>query len=651
MKIKSEKRFFGGLNSDDNPANLPEGDYVGALNIRTGGSSEQHGEGILETLQGEIGILISPDSTITYYGTSIGGQFVYSGYDEIVIGTQTWMKKNYDVNYPGSKVYDDDEDNAPIYGRLYTHDQIMSSTFCPAGWRVPTEADIDTLLTYLGGVMIAGGKMKNVGTELWTTPNTGADDLSAFTAVPGGKFDLLFELLGNNCLLWLQDDGVPEAPVALNGSEITVTTFVTNWSVAGGATGYYLDVATDALFTSLVAGYNNLDVGNVLTYSIIGLSPFTNYYYRVRGYNEVGTGDNSNIQTIKTLDGVVDADGNAYTYVTIGNQQWLVENLKTTKYADGTPILNITDNTQWTNAGSNLVISSTSNGNISSWASPVENPISQSFTVGNSTVSGIELSGSLGGSPNFNIRLSIYTSVGDLPSVKIADSLNIATPGDISAGVIFLFNNIDLAAGTYCFVVSYEDVITHDQNNCISLAFQTGDVYSGGMMGHSVSGVWSTYPTYDLKSTIYVVTGAYCWYNNDIVNKTPYGALYNWYAVDSVHGLAPTGWRISNINDWTTLATYAGGDTVAGGKLKEIGTANWTTPNTGATDDYGFKGLPGGFRAMNGTFNSLGLSNHLWTSTNQVNPPYKRLNGSNTYITNGNDSKIVGMSVRCVKDI
>jgi uncharacterized protein (TIGR02145 family) len=507
MKIKSEKRFFGGLNSDDNPANLPEGDYVGALNIRTGGSSEQHGEGILETLQGEIGILISPDSTITYYGTSIGGQFVYSGYDEIVIGTQTWMKKNYDVNYPGSKVYDDDEDNAPIYGRLYTHDQIMSSTFCPAGWRVPTEADIDTLLTYLGGVMIAGGKMKNVGTELWTTPNTGADDLSAFTAVPGGKFDLLFELLGNNCLLWLQDDGVPEAPVALNGSEITVTTFVTNWSVAGGATGYYLDVATDALFTSLVAGYNNLDVGNVLTYSIIGLSPFTNYYYRVRGYNEVGTGDNSNIQTIKTLDRVVDADGNAYTYVTIGTQQWLVENLKTSKYADGTPIPNLTLNADW--------------------------------------------------------------------------------------------------------------------------------IAEDGTAGHD---------------------GAYCWYDNDIANKTPYGALYNWYAVNNAHGLAPTGWRIPSNADFATLVTFAGGSISTGGKLKESGTSHWNTPNTGATNEYGFKALPSGERSGNsGAFSFLGIANYLWKSTEfNTTEAYVTymLNTSGALIgTTAHDIKKKGNTIRCMRDI
>ena len=49
------------------------------------------------------------------------------------------------------------------------------------------------------------------------------------------------------------------------------------------------------------------------------------------------------------------------------------------------------------------------------------------------------------------------------------------------------------------------------------------------------------------------VTGAYCWYNNDIVNATPYGALYNWYAVTNAHGLAPAGWRIPTESDLDAL--------------------------------------------------------------------------------------------------
>jgi len=300
MKIKDPHDFRGGLNTDDSPSNLPPGDYVGSLNARTLSSDEQHGAGIWETLQGEIEILLGVAAP-SYYGGAIGGEFIYYGFDEITIGDQTWMKKNYDVDYPGSKVYNDNEVNASIYGRLYTHNQAMSADFCPPGWRVPTEADIDELLTFLGGEMLAGGKMKEVGDSHWTDPNTGADDSSAFRAVPGGKFDLLFELLGGNCILWLQDDGEPSAPLALNGSEITGVTFMANWSAVAGASGYYLDVATDALFTAMVAGFDNLDVGNVLSYEVTGLSGSTDYYFRVRAYNEVGTSDNSNIMSLTTL--------------------------------------------------------------------------------------------------------------------------------------------------------------------------------------------------------------------------------------------------------------------------------------------------------------------------------------------------------------
>ena len=93
--------------------------------------------------------------------------------------------------------------------------------------------------------------------------------------------------------------------------------------------------------------------------------------------------------------------------------------------------------------------------------------------------------------------------------------------------------------------------------------------------------------------------GAYCWYNNDITNKTPYGALYNGFATQNVHGLAPVGWQIVSYSDWNILWIFLGGVDIAGGALKEVGTVHWASPNTGATDQYGFKGLPTGNRYYN----------------------------------------------------
>ena len=65
-------------------------------------------------------------------------------------------------------------------------------------------------------------------------------------------------------------------------------------------------------------------------------------------------------------------------------------------------------------------------------------------------------------------------------------------------------------------------------------------------------------------------TGARCYYNNDSTNYSPaYGALYNWYTVTDLRGLCPAGWHVPTDAEWTTLTSYLGGESVAGGKMKE----------------------------------------------------------------------------------
>jgi trimeric autotransporter adhesin len=87
----------------------------------------------------------------------------------------------------------------------------------------------------------------------------------------------------------------PGAPVATSATLVSETSFSANWNASASANGYYLDVATDSLFTSFVTGYNNLDVCNVTTYVVnSGIVTNTTYYYRVRAYNIGGTSANSN---------------------------------------------------------------------------------------------------------------------------------------------------------------------------------------------------------------------------------------------------------------------------------------------------------------------------------------------------------------------
>jgi uncharacterized protein (TIGR02145 family) len=348
MQYKDAKRFAG-LNTDDAGEFLPPDDFTSAKNVRTLSSSEQHGSGNLETLQSEIPVPLLPDDLIMYYGEAIGYPFIYSGFAEVTIGTQVWMKKNWDAEYPGSRLYDDSEGNEAIYGRLYTHNQIMQSDFCPEGWRVPTMADYEVLFAYLGGDAVAGGKMKNVGTALWESLNVGADDSSGFRAVPGGKFDTAYELLKLNGLFWVADDGCPLAPVILNASEITHESFVANWKASDGATGYYLDVSESPTFASFMMGYEDKDVGNVLYSLVEDLEPFTTYYFRLRAYNEHCFSGYSLTGTLKTLSMLQDIDHNNYHTKIIGNKEWIIENFRATHYKNGDDIQLVTDPDIWAN--------------------------------------------------------------------------------------------------------------------------------------------------------------------------------------------------------------------------------------------------------------------------------------------------------------
>ena len=99
-----------------------------------------------------------------------------------------------------------------------------------------------------------------------------------------------------------------------------------------------------------------------------------------------------------------------------------------------------------------------------------------------------------------------------------------------------------------------------------------------------------------------LTTGAWSYYNNDAANKANYGKLYKWYAVSKTtngnKNLCPTGWHVPTYAEWNVLTEYLGGDSVAGGKMKEVGTTNWISPNIDATNTSLFTGLPGGVASI-----------------------------------------------------
>jgi uncharacterized protein (TIGR02145 family) len=149
-----------------------------------------------------------------------------------------------------------------------------------------------------------------------------------------------------------------------------------------------------------------------------------------------------------------------------------------------------------------------------------------------------------------------------------------------------------------------------------------------------------------------LTTGAYVEYNNTSSNSSIYGKLYNYYTVIDARNLCPTGWHIPTDAEFTTLTNYLGGASVAGGKLKEIGTTHWTTPNTAADNTSGFTALPGGYRFTNGTFNSIGYIGFWWSSNDYSETIALDMGLSSTsgMVDRAPEYKQDGFSVRCVRD-
>jgi uncharacterized protein (TIGR02145 family) len=156
----------------------------------------------------------------------------------------------------------------------------------------------------------------------------------------------------------------------------------------------------------------------------------------------------------------------------------------------------------------------------------------------------------------------------------------------------------------------------------------------------------------DATAWVALTTGAWCYYNNDAANGAIYGKLYNWYAVNDTRGLAPTGYHVPTDAEWSTLTTYLGGESVAGGKMKATGTSLWTSPNTDATNSSGFTGLPGGCRSFNGSFYEIGYYGYWWSSS-ESDTSYAWYRSLNYYTGNANrfsTNKKLGFSVRCLRD-
>jgi uncharacterized protein (TIGR02145 family) len=148
-----------------------------------------------------------------------------------------------------------------------------------------------------------------------------------------------------------------------------------------------------------------------------------------------------------------------------------------------------------------------------------------------------------------------------------------------------------------------------------------------------------------------ITTPGYCWPDGLNGNKDVYGALYNWYSINSGK-LCPAGWHVPSRTEWQQLRDFLGDTLQGGGKLKEAGTVHWLPPNKGADNSSGFTALPAGIRYFEGSFASLLNYTCFWsaTETGSGDRWYIGLYYGDSSVVMDHRIKTHGFSVRCLKD-
>lgn len=343
--------------------------------------------------------------------------------------TQTWMAENlkttkYSNGDPIPEItqnqnwvalttgalcsYNNDSKNSETYGYLYNWYAVNTGSLCPTGWHVPSDVEWATLITYLGGTNVAGGKLKETGNKHWGKPNSGATNEIGFTALPGGSrvWDGSFNLIGQDGFWWSsseQDNSTSWSNFMSSSNSIIetgnfskhtgmsvrclmgetpklpvlTTTAATNISQVSATSGGNIvsDISTSDVIIRGICwsnfpdpvrdpkyNYNNTADGagsGSFTSNLINLLPGTKYYVRAYATNLGGTayGNQISFTTVPpglgiifnpdlTYGSVSDIEGNVYKTIQIGNQLWMAENFKTTRLNDNTGIVNVT--TSWT---------------------------------------------------------------------------------------------------------------------------------------------------------------------------------------------------------------------------------------------------------------------------------------------------------------
>jgi uncharacterized protein (TIGR02145 family) len=469
---------------------------------------------------------------------------------------------------------------------------------------------------------------------------------------------------------------VPGVPTNIGATAQSSTSISVSWIAVAGATSY-------KVFRSATSGGTCVQVGATASSSFVdtGLTPSTAYYYKVKAANSIGESDYSSEVTTTTQASPVQApptptgvsgtagDGKAtisWNNITGASSYNIYYAVGATVTTSGTKVSGVTSpysQSGLTNgaqyAFAVTAVNSAGESNLSAvqTVTPVPAaPPAPNITSANAVNTSVTISwGAVSGATSYNLYYQAGTSVVKTVATKVSGAVSPQAVTGLTNGTQYAFAVTAVNAGGES---GLSPVLTATPSITGTVTDIDGNVY------HYVTIGTQTWMVENLKTSrqndgtsIPLVTGnatwaalatpAFCWYNNDPVGYgNTYGALYNWYAV-STGRLAPVGWHIASDSEWSVLTTFLGGGNIAGGALKETGTAHWLAPNTGGKNAVGFSALPGGYRSDDGAFNSIGIGGAWWSSTASWT---RSMSLCTISVMRYSYPLGYGLSVRCVKD-
>ena len=607
------------------------------------------------------------------FNTGSGGQW-YCGipftdprddqtYNSIQIGDQCWMAENLNIgimingsnNQTDNSIiekycYDNSTANCDEYGGLYQWNEMMQYTttqgmqgICPADWHLPTDGEWTILTDLLGGLDVAGGKMKETGTSHWVSPNTGATNESGFTALPGG-----FCIVSAGVFLYL------------------------------GQSGYWLSSTeyseTNAWYRSLSYNNNIVNHDNITKFSGFSVRCLKDDFTPVNQPPEPPSApipeNGAEYQTIEVDISwtCTDPDGDPLTYdVYFGtvNPPPLVATGQTeTTYDPGT-LENIKEYFWMIVAHDDHSNSTT--GPVWSFTTGVNYPPAQPSNPSpedgaENQPTELDLSWICTDPEGDPLTYDIYFGTVDPPPlVYSGQALTTYYPGILEYNTEYFWiieahdnhNNSTVGPG-WNFITETEN--THPPCPGIPTVTYGGQVYNTILIGEQC---W-------LKENLNIgtyINGAIEMTDNGVIEKycyTPsscdvYGGLYQWdemmgySTTPGVQGICPSDWHIPTDAEWFILTEFL--EESVGGKMKETGTVHWASPNTGATNESWFTGLPGGYRTNNGYFFDSPYYAKFWSSNeyNDYQAWGRDLSYNNDNVARNSYYDIFGFSVRCMK--